>query len=261
MKLLPNDDGVASAGGVRFRHSPLGPAVLLLICLCGAVGVEWWLISDGAYVGAAVMGLAWTAGVLVALGWLLVTLAKTNWVLVVAKGGLYVNLRSYLNRKAARCVGEVAHIAFSEIKHVHKTSIRSEMTREDGQTATQHHHRLDIVLRQEDTEAVRQAVASLAAAVPKLQLRYQHSPVLLPNARTLRIEWVRGMTKCLEQFVKVESPLLVQKSDNDAESAIISRVECGNIIDAVRLVRQRYGMNLTEAKEFVQQLSQKDGRE
>ena len=265
MNLLPSDECAASKNGECFRHSPRGSVVLLLILLGVAIGGGWlWVTVDDTLLRVVAIVLfapCLALGIFAAWECLRASLAKTNWVLRVAEDGLYINLRSYLNRKVPPSDVEVAHLGFAEVKFVHKTSVRSETKNTDGGTTIRHHRYLDIVLRHEETDVLKHALASHVAAVRQRKTRWHHHPVLLPNAGTVRIEWVgRGMTRCLEQFVKVEPPLKVQESDSDMEAAVISRVEKGNHIDAIRLVRLHYGMDMTEAETFVRQLSEKKGQ-
>ncbi len=96
-----------------------------------------------------------------------------------------------------------------------------------------------------------------------------HHPVRWMGEGILRIEW-NGLwpginqvmhtlkTKILvEPEIKIKNDYTSNKPDKSLDDQILDLAEHGNQMEAITLVRMRYGYSLTEAKEFVENLLKK----
>ncbi len=93
-----------------------------------------------------------------------------------------------------------------------------------------------------------------------------HHPVRMTEEKILRIDWrglnpgIHHILNSLENFIVVE-PQIKSTSDYTSgkaalniENQILEHVEKGNKVEAISLVRMKYGYSLTEAKQFVENL-------
>jgi hypothetical protein len=101
--------------------------------------------------------------------------------------------------------------------------------------------------------------------------RNNHVPVTLPADDVLRLTWrgrfdfvVPSLTKTLGELAAectvdepvVEGPADLQTlSEAEVDRQILDRVEHGDTLAAVQLLRDQRGMSLKEAKEFVDELT------
>lgn len=132
---------------------------------------------------------------------------------------------------------------------------------------------LEIKLATADLRELRQQLAE--ARTPKVWRGWSRSrevPVSLTNEGVLRVEWVGrnvwmapGLKKALRRLaadgvmvreeVSETNDFTVPTADKEKmERRIMELVEQGQMIEAVKLTRTRYGYSLKEAKDFVEQL-------
>jgi hypothetical protein len=96
-----------------------------------------------------------------------------------------------------------------------------------------------------------------------------HHPVKMTEPNILRVEWnglwprINQMLNSLQQKITVEPELKLKsdytssRSSKNLDDQILDLAERGRKIEAVKLVRIKYGYSLTEAREFVEKLIKK----
>lgn len=102
-------------------------------------------------------------------------------------------------------------------------------------------------------------------------VRYGDNPIrLIDNDRTIRVEWRSSSTSIrpkldaalskLSAIAPIEPAVRIQNTpaddDKAADDAILDLTHHGQVLEAVKLARQRYGFSLSEAKAFVAELSE-----
>ncbi len=286
MKLIELSDVPRRGMEKRFGHRPWGAFVMLMVTLaCPAVPVVIW-VEGGSPLGGDLPWWAWVVGspvILIALLlWLVVLNAcwrsvlacfrRSNWVMLVAFGGLYVKFRSYLNHHFPDNMPTVVYLPWDDISTAQKTIERTPSIDSDGNKQTRVHRYLDLRLKHNDTEALRQAVAEETARKPnktgRSSIRFHHVPMQVPEPGVIRIEWRgRGMLKALRGKVKICPPRRTGRGIEDAadgddrDGLILKLIEQGSRMAAIRTVRGHYGVSLTEARGFVDDLSQEQTKD
>jgi hypothetical protein len=150
--------------------------------------LPWWAIV----LAAAVAGILvrWFVGIIVKL-W-----RSSNWVLRIARDGLWINLRSYLNHKLSPAT-TVAFLPYDEIAFAREHSAKH-VERNNGRTMAWTDRFLELELARASTDELRAALAAeLGRQVTRTHLgglatsrsRYAHVPVTVPGENVIRIAW------------------------------------------------------------------------
>jgi len=96
--------------------------------------------------------------------------------------------------------------------------------------------------------------------------RHHHYPVRMADSELLRVEWagikpgIKGILTILRGKVSVEPELTIKTDDTltvegkDLDSQILELAERGKKLDAISMVRQKYGYSLAQSKEIVEGL-------
>lgn len=191
---------------------------------------------------------------------------RSNWVMKMTSDGLYLQIRSYLNHHFPEEGPTVVYVPFNQIEAVQKTIHYSKVPNSQGRREVTARRYLDLWVGDADTEALRTAVLEETARKPPMKLRcsgrFHHVPVRVPEPGLIRVEWRgRGMLAALRH----RADLLPTRrtghghSDTDRqklqEDEIVSLAEQGCTIDAVKLARERYNLSLTDARQFVDELT------
>ena len=96
-----------------------------------------------------------------------------------------------------------------------------------------------------------------------------HHPVRMIEPNVLRVEW-NGLRPQINQImnalqekiaiepeIKIKSDCTSNQSGKNLDDRILDLAERGDAMEAIKLVRIKYGYSLSEAKEFVEKLSKK----
>ena len=216
--------------------------------------------------------LTWLGGIAIK------SLRNTNWLLQIAPDGVWINLRSYQNRDFAPAA-TVLFVPYAEIASVSPLVVkRSE--RNGDRTVVWTDRYLDVQL-------VDPAAAEVAAEIaeerrrtlPGVHLgglvtsnsRSNHVPVTLPSDQVLRLAWRGRYDFVVPSLKKVLRELAVHctitestvhdvtdvntLSDQELDRLILDSVETGDTLGAVKLLRDKRGYSLKDAKEFVDELT------
>ncbi len=217
---------------------------------------------------------------------LLATLRKTNWTLAWGPDGIWVNLRSHQNYRF-EVADTIVHLPYDEIESAAKYVAKRSMETSDG-PLTWSEVSLDLKLKSADSGPLRKAIAqertrrvtrSLCRGWITTSGRSNHVPVTLPADEVLRIawksrsDWLRpGLDTVLESLAfqlnvpprpaaEAESSLAApdwdRATDHELDEEILRTVETGDTFAAIRLLRQRHGYSTTQAKQFVDELTER----
>jgi hypothetical protein len=203
---------------------------------------------------------------------------STNWLMRIAPDGLWINLRSYLNRDFAPAA-TVLFVPYAEIAGVGEHSVKRE-ERNNGRITTWTDRYLEIHL-------VEPALAELAAEIAEERRRraegvhlgglvtssgrHQHVPVTVPRDDLVRIAWrgrqdfvvprLKNVLRELTATCNVLEPTTEDAANVDVLTAedldrlILERVETGDTFGAIKLLRNQRGYSLKDAKQFIDELT------
>lgn len=274
MKLLSLPQAPTRLQAIFFRSSRLGPAVLLLFSLA-VIGAAVYSYSTGKapLVVMLIIDFAGLLFTLFSLGMLVRSFQTTNWLLALGSDRLWIKYRSYLNSHFPPDDLQIIELPYAEIESVCLIRRKEIVYGSRNRTQTRFFKHLDVVLHQpfgsqlpEALLAERNAKAPLKRGCKSRSLDY---PVCAKGQNIIRVRindirpgWKRALSELEHNGVSVtpekrESEDFTQPLEDkrQMEDQLIRLVEQGRTIAAVKLARQRYGMGLSEAKQFIDELS------
>jgi hypothetical protein len=201
-----------------------------------------------------------------------------NWLLRIAPDGLSINLRSHHNRHfaPARTVLfvpylEIAGVSSRTVRRVEKNNGRTVMWTDQFLDVRLHDAALPEVATEISEERRRRTTGSHFGGFITSSGRNNHVPVTLPADDVLRLTWrgrfdfvVPSLAKTLGELAAectvdepvVESPADLQTlSEAEVDRQILERVEHGDTLAAVQLLRDQRGVTLKQAKDFIDELT------
>ncbi len=207
-------------------------------------------------------GAALLLVLLVGVGAFRASLRESNWILGVARDGLFLNLRSYLNAAPDAPERTVAFIGFSEIASARKTVERWDVDL-GGESTTQLHAFLELSLTGVDTAPLAEIVRLEAARVPpqrsflgvRVRTKVHDRPVFVEEPGIVRVRWKRGMLPALEGRVRIE-PRRTVRREPDATS-LLDLVRRGERMTAIQVVQQGKVRTLAEARQLVEDVERR----
>jgi len=278
MRIHRGCDVTPDDSGLVCRETRLGGLIFALIVSAAFLGPTVFFWIQGIWFFFVVLGLASLVIVPMLIGDVRLRFRQTNWTLWAPPGKLLVNLRSYQDRSALErpSVVELADHEVAEIRrHEHRYSTSSGQ----GRTTFTKLVSLDIVLRTPDDGTLAKLIADRRTTPQpwqKLAGMRSRSNVTLHSVTLsapdiLRIAWTGGrnhaitpgvnrMLRELETRIHVGGPVLKVDGGNSAaeiDDRILSLVQAGNRIEAIKILREHRGYSLIEAKQFVDELAEK----
>jgi hypothetical protein len=268
--LLTEQQAAVTATDVTFRQSPLGAAILVVVM---------GLLTAGAVL-VAIAGL-WPAWVVAAfLGMLLVVfipnatsaMRESSWVVALRGGVLFIKFRSYLNHHFDPCVPTVVALDGAEITAacIRREKIEQTMSEYTSEATLTF---IDLRLAHQQTGALAAAIDEERRRLPPAKFitsKSKHDPVRVVHDGLIRVGWQTGndrlrpsagalLAELRRLHITVDEPVDVDRrasalSDDAMDKLVLDLAETGQVLDAVRLLRERYGYSLTEAKVFVDDL-------
>ena len=214
------------------------------------------------------------------LGDLLARFRSTNWILWLQPDGLWINLRSYQNHH----LDDAPVVAFLEYREIASAGLQiqsfSTPATSGRGTRTWKVQSLHLRLKHAETQPMRDALAAERKAPPatrnclgvKVSSRATHFAVTLPADDLIRIAWRGGTGNSLAPRLKHVLQQLAlhvevteasrqqhgdwrQLSDAEVGDQILALVQTGATFEAVRLLKQRKGYTIAEARRFVDELA------
>jgi hypothetical protein len=280
MRLVTPEEMPADLRGVVCRQSrvvsALGTAVLLALIigvpafLMWQAELPWWVMVFAAALAGFVV--RWFLGNMVK-SW-----RPSNWLLRIDRDGLWINIRSYLNRDFAPAK-TVIHVPYNEIARVREHIVkRAEKTSDSTTVWTDRYMDLELLeaapeeIRAELAEERRRHVTrSHLGGFVTSRSRNGHVPVTAPENDVIRIAWrgrydwvspsLRRALQELRPRVRIGEPTRDDRTDLHALSAgevdKLTRelVESGDKLGAIKLLTDRRGCSTTEARQLVEELT------
>ncbi len=210
------------------------------------------------------------------------TLDSSNWLLILERDIIFIKFRSYLNAHFPKTDPQIVRLPLGEIESARITKQRiTQYSGLQSSRQTSYHTFLDLNLKKQDFSELEQrlknernAKAPLRGTMVKSRSKAMHYPVSIAGTHTIRIEWRSpqdriqpNITKVIallaDRGVKIE-PLskealdmtLTSSEKMKMEDRILFLAQRGEIISATKLARQAMGMSLTDAKKFVEGLTE-----
>ena len=279
MRLITPEETPADVRGVVCRQSRLVSALatsLMLVLILGVPGFlvwqarpPWWAML----LAAAVAGLIvrWFVGIFVKC-W-----RPSNWLLRIARDGLWINLRSYLNYELPPAK-TVVFLPYDEIAYAREHAAKlAEKNRGRTMTWTDRFLELEIVGVSTD-ELCSELAAELRRQVTRTHLgglatsrsRHGHAPVTVHDSHVIRIAWrgrydwvspsLRRTLGELRSRVRIGEPTRADLTDlhaltsKEVDKLTLQLVESGDKLGAIKLLTDRRGCSTTEAHQLVEDL-------
>jgi hypothetical protein len=231
---------------------------------------SWWVMLLVAAI--AVFLIQWPLGMLVK------TLRSSNWVLRIARDGLWLNLRSYLNHEFSPAK-TIAFLPYEEIAFAREHCVKR-CEKNHGRTMAWTDRFLELELVGVSTEELREELtAERNRHVTRTHLgglvtsrsRHGHVPVTAPQVNLIRIAW-RGrydlVTPSLQRTlselrprVRIGEPTradfteLHTLTNSEIDELTRQLVESGDKLGAIKLLSDRRGCSTTDARQFVDELA------
>lgn len=257
-----------------FRTSPWAMLALPVILLAAGIALGWALLSGH------LPGIFWVGFVILAL---LVPFAlqvnalpafrSSNWVLKIRGDRLYLMLRNYRSTHLPEDAPVVVSFDASEIASVGQQMRQFAVPSGSGRTRHWKERRLEIRLR----DPVPPEFITALQTQPEWsetwygRRRNDASPVSC-DERTIRILWsgphdlivprINRALAILGRIVPVHDTSVVDRrqpmhlTDSQFDDHVLELCQAGNRIDAIRLLRERRNYSLSEAKRWVDEITE-----
>lgn len=200
----------------------------------------------------------------------------SNWLVRVVDGGLLVQFRSYLNHHFPQDDATVVSIPFAAIRsaRVVREWITVPDLSEPRRTSTRRLRLIELSMAESTAELTTALDTELARPAPsearwwgRSSTRYDHHPVRVPAPDVVRIEWAvvprpERLLDVLRPYATIDSPLRTAESFTITErrppgtedARLRELVERGDVLTAVAVARAAYGLDVTSAKAYVDEL-------
>jgi hypothetical protein len=281
MKFHRGCDVSPDSSGLVCRESRLGGLLFTLIFSAAFVGPTTFFWMRGDWLFFVVLGLASLLLVPLLIGDVLLRLRRTNWTLWAPPGKLLVNLRSYQDRSPPDALS-VVELADHEVVEMRRHEDRYTVPQGRGRRTSYKLVSLEIVLSTADAGTLAGLIAdrrtakqpwrNLAGIRSRSNLTLYN--VSLPEAEVLRIAWTGGRNHAispgvnrvlreLESRIHVGEPVISQDGtseltkDAQIDDRVLSLLQAGNKIDAIKILCEQRGYSLIEAKQFVDELGER----
>jgi hypothetical protein len=255
-----------------FRSSRLRAVLMVLVCLgaCAALLFVRWPHPRVAYIAGCAIAL----GLLLARGMIGARFRPSNWLIRVADEGLYIQFRSYLNYHLCRDDPTVVFLPYSDIRSARMVRERALNRDLQGHTQTETHRYVEFDLAVDPTPLAAALAAECARpGAPEKRwygsstTLYRAYPVLMQNPPFLRVEWrvVPGVAvffEALKSRVMIAEAVSIREDfahlqslpRDQQERRLHDLDQRGQTIAAVYMARRLFGLDLTAATKFVDDL-------
>ncbi|MEO2013647.1 MAG: hypothetical protein ABGZ53_04685 [Fuerstiella sp.] len=277
MQLLHTNETYHAPTGIVCRQSVVKNLIASVFCVLVSGGLPvlcWYFQGSMPVVVACTLIAALVITVTVSRAKSL--LRPGNWTMVLQPDGLWINLRSLYNHRFADAK-TVLNISFAEIVSAQIRTAWVSASMSGDATAKQRSLELKLAdwvdatdLRKAITEEVRRKTPERSFMGITSTGRVNHSSVNLVDDRTLRIHWTgpnNGMSPNVAEVIKFLSRDIQvlesvqqqgrnwhQLSDAEFDDLILDLLIEGQKMEAIKLMRKRSPMSLTEAKQTLESL-------
>lgn len=283
MKIIKLNEVNNTSLCTRFKQSSLAllNATIFLVVLI--IGVIWWH-NVGNFLLVGVIFCCGFFGFIALLSFsnFKKSLTPSNWILLVSPNQIIIKFRSYLNSYFPEDDPQIVQFHPSEIEYARITKQRlTSWGSGNGRPRriTTFHSFLDLSIIENDLGPLSKQIKyernlkmQPTGKFIKYRNKSKHYPVSVIDNRVVRIEWrslrdavtpgiKKALVKLSEEGIRIETLQkevidLTRGKDNkkQMEDNILYLAERGNTLAAVKLARKVYGLNLAEAKVFVEDL-------
>jgi hypothetical protein len=262
-----------------FRYSRWRAALLALVIFSFGVG---WLYFGSRQPAGVSRYASYYVGAVVLLG--LLTLQRyitarfraSNWLVRQDSSGLYVRFRSYLNYALADVDETVLFIGYQEIRSARLVIEHTKFDDAQGHRATNTTRFVELDVTADVTPLAKALSVERARPAPSekhwygtSRTLYNHYPVQVERPSFVRVQWsatprASKFLEAMKPAVEIAPPLslsedlttLAAQPPEHQQQQLVKLVAAGQTIVAVYLARRLYGLDLTTAKTFVDQLRQ-----
>ena len=277
MKLHRARDLPSPPSGRVFRQSSW-PGLFL----AGFFGV----LTAGLATATVALGLPWILWGLVAafglLEWLvlpaaLAALRPTSWLAALEGERLWIQFRSYGNQHLDADVPTVVELGLDELASVRRRERRFDVPSGDGTQSWQEKSLELLVAAAGATDDLAAAIAAERVREAPLagfvRSRMLHFPVSVPEPGVIRVTWrgrqdfvrpsLDSFLAALEGRVRVEEEVSDEAlagthwhrvSEEEVNAMIVELARAGETLQAIKLLRGRFGYSLGEAKTILDNL-------
>ncbi len=215
------------------------------------------------------------------VGSFLDSIRRSNWLIVLGREGVWINLRSYRNHRFEDAQ-TVVHLLYGELASAARHTAKLSAPSSDG-TTTWKVTSLDLNVQVPNTDLVREAIAAERrrkttrkhlGGLVTVSGRSNHVPVTMPADNLVRITW-----KSRHDFVRPRIDRVLQSltnriavvgdsapaktanweelADDELDDLVLQFVESGDTISAIKLLTRRRHFTITQAKQFVDGLTER----
>lgn len=244
-------------------------AVLGLLCFVGRAKIPLLIVVPCTMLAAFIV--KWMIDIIVSL-W-----RSSNWTMAVQPDGVWLNLRSCFNHRFVEAQ-TLLHLRYENIVSVRRCGrlVSASMQGDAKYKQTS----LELTLAESiDAPQIKSAIAEenrretpARGVFFKSTSRTKHTPVSIVEIRVLRIPWngpMSGLTPNINEAIRLLSPNVTvveaadlkkvnwqEMSDEEFDDMILETLIQGQTIEAARLLRNRKGMSLSDARAFVKELQE-----
>jgi len=265
-----------------FREGHLPSLLTTSLLTLITVGVVWMLrtsatageLDAGGLVLGGLIALACGLGAIAHGALCLSTFRRHNWLMRYGPDGLLIRLRSYQNGHLPDDHPTLALVRTEEIASVRVRTETHDSVYDRGSATSNRAVFLDIELRDKDTAALSRAIeAETQAQPPRRRLvisRDEQVRVYVPERGVIRIPW-RGSVNWLAPGIGRTRRILGatlpfgepearrtdwRRADEgiELEEQLVDLCDQGDMITAMAIARRRYGMNLGDARRFIEEI-------
>lgn len=201
------------------------------------------------------------------------SLRDSSWRVRATTNGLYVKVRSFLNHSLSAEDPVVVYLPKPEIVGLREHRIWARRPASDNNETVQRLVFLEVLLHDEDLDDLVQLLKHERAINPGKQsgvsLISRHYPVRVLPGGIVQIDW-SGLTPGLKRAVELLGGVYRVLDDQHTrqqrftdldktakEDRLLELVERGETMGAVKLAKELYGYNTTQAKTFVDDLARR----
>lgn len=277
MKLMRRADVPEIERQHQFQYSPPRAilAVTFVVCASSALILFGWKNESLlAYYIAGVFLLA----TLLLRRLVYARFRRSNWLVKMTDDGIFIQFRSYLNHNFSPEDLTVVFIPFRKIRAARLVRQRQELPGDRRDVSQVRFSRLVELELAADSSSLAEALAServreapkIARLFGSASTSYRHYPVRLASPGDLQVEWgvvpgAKSFLNGLRQHTDIAAPAKVSRdfthlkelSREKQEEQLLELAESGQTMAAIKIARELYSYDLTEAKAFVDGLLDK----
>ena len=287
MHLLDDQIIVPEEHDLVCREALRRPLLILLLSLTlglGLVGTAWLLdFSTGpmGWLFSAIAGLVLIGCGLLSLliagfsaGAVRDALASSNWLLRARPDGLFLRFRSFQNGYAEPGKLAAVYLPKAEIDWLQAQHLTTLGRDADGGETRNRRSQLRIRLRHADTAELAQALDGERRSIGRrrfgIAITARHYPVRLAADNEIVVDWA-GRDKATRPSLAKLMPLLQaqfpvrppeaqdhtpyeQLSRAQQEDQLAELAAAGDILSAVKIAKELYGLDTSQARAFVEEL-------